>query len=362
MRQLIKKFLPNLLLIKLKSVISNFHQNIQPFFAKTPFLARLYFALFNSSYQREQFSALQGMITYNQRIKSTDECSSPLLRRNIHRLEKGLIMRPLKSVFALDYIEETQKAFELALQSAIHQSEELAWAKSVLTKYYDTVSIESNDLLIRLSNEFNQLEQQSIQGATISNKTPYQYHELASNPLSFDEFSQFIELRRSTRWFKQTFVCRTKIKQAIAIASQAPSACNRQPYEFYVVDQQPLLSQVSKLAIGGGGFASNIPCLIAVVGDYSCYEHERDRHVIYIDASLAAMQFMQALPTLDLASCPMNWPELSVVDKKIAGLLKLPTYKKTIMLIAVGEPELDGGIPYSQKKTADQLVHFVDTV
>jgi len=362
MRQLIKKLLPNLLLVKLKYFVRHFHQNIQPFFALSPFLSRLYFAFFNSAYQREQFSTLQGMVKYNERTKSTHEQSNPLLRRNIHRLEKGLIMRPLREVFALEYIEETQEAFELAYQSSAHQSEELAWAKSVLMKYFDTVSLEGNSLLTRLANEFSQLNQVNTSNSQDLNKTPYKYNELETNPLTFEEFSQFIEIRRSTRWFNQTPVCRNKIKQAITLASQAPSACNRQPYEFYVVDQQPLLSKVSKLAIGGGGFASNIPCLIAVVGDYSCYEHERDRHVIYIDASLAAMQFMQALPTLGLASCPMNWPELSVVDNKISRLLKLPNYKKTIMLIAVGEPELDGGVPYSQKKSAEELVHFVDTV
>jgi nitroreductase len=359
MRQLIKKLLPKLLLVKLKYFISHVHQNIQPFFALSPFLSRLYFAFFNSAYQREQYSTLQGMQTYNKRVKSTQQQSNPLLRRNIHRLEKGLIMRPLRNVFALEYIEETQKAFELAYQSSPHQSGELSWAKSVLTKYYDTVSLEGSCLLTRLANQFSQLNQINTPNAQDLNKVPYKHHELEKNPLTFDAFSQFINMRRSTRWFKQTPVCRNKVKQAITLASQAPSACNRQPYEFYVVDQQPLLSQVSKLAIGGGGFASNIPCLIVVVGDYSCYEHERDRHVIYIDASLAAMQFMQALPTLGLASCPMNWPELSVIDNKIARLLKLPNYKKTIMLIAVGEPELDGGIPYSQKKSADELVHFL---
>lgn len=359
MRQLIKKLLPNYLIVKLKSFISNFHQNIQPVFAQNPFLAQLYFSFFNNSYQREQFSVLQGMQSYAKRIKSTSEQSNPLLRRNIHRLEKGLIMQPLKAVFALNYIEETQQAYTLAFQSSTYQSEELAWAQSVLTKYYNTVSLDQSTLLTRLASQFHQLNTSSVQGA---NKIPYKHHELENDQLTYQEFSKFIELRRSTRWFKQIPVCRDKIKQAITLASQAPSACNRQPYEFYVIDQQPLLSQVSKLAIGGGGFASNIPCLIAVVGDYSCYEHERDRHVIYIDASLAAMQFMQALPTLDLASCIMNWPELSVVDKKIASLLKLPNHKKTIMLIAVGEPELDGGIPYSQKKSAEQLVHFVDTV
>ena len=69
---------------------------------------------------------------------------------------------------------------------------------------------------------------------------------------------------------------------------------------------------------------------------------------------------MQALPTLGLSSCPLNWPELKVVDKKLANLLKLEHHQKTIMLIAIGEAEPEGGIPYSQKKTAKQLIRFVE--
>ncbi len=358
MRKLLKKILPNSLLNKIKSLNRNFHQNITPLFARNPFLARLYFAFFNASYQREQFANLQGMQAYAKRIISTSEQSNPLLRRNIHRLEKGLIMRPLKPVFALDYIEETQQAYRLACQSNNHQQEELEWAKSVLAKFYQTVQLEQSSLLTKLAHEFNL--HPDVSSIDSDKCTPYKNSKLAESKLSYNQFNEFVQIRRSTRWFKQNNVCHEKIKQAAAIASQAPSACNRQPYEFYVVDQQPLLSQVSQLAIGGGGFADNIPALVVLVGDYSCYEHERDRHVIYIDGSLAAMQFMQALPTLGLSSCPLNWPELSVVDKKIAKLLKLPAHKKTIMLIAVGEAEADGKIPYSQKKSAEQLVRFVE--
>ncbi|MBU2891951.1 nitroreductase family protein [Colwellia sp. D2M02] len=357
MRQLIKKILPSKLLLQIKALIHRTHQASLPFFAKNPFLAKCYFSFFNNAYQREQFSILQGMLNYNVRTKhSAQQTSNPLLRRNTHRLEKGLIMKPLKPIFALDYIEETQAALFFAINSEQHQADEIAWASAVLARFYQSVDLTQSTLLATLAAEFY-----NKQFAYDLSLTPYQNSELAKAPLSYQEFAQFIDTRRSTRWFKQSPVCREKIKQAVTLASQAPSACNRQPYEFYVIDQEPLLNKVSKLAIGGGGFADNIPCLIALIGDYSCYEHERDRHVIYIDASLAAMQFMQTLPTLGLASCPMNWPELKVVDNKISQLLGLPHYKKTIMLIAVGEPVSDGGIPYSQKKSAEQLIHFVNT-
>ncbi|RHW74865.1 nitroreductase family protein [Colwellia sp. RSH04] len=358
MRQLLKKIFPSIVIVKLKQFQLYFHHILAPLFSTSPFLARLYFACFNKSYQREQFANLSGMVAYKKRIVDNAQPSNPLLRRNIHRIEKGLIMQPLKPVFALDYIEQTQEAYFSSLNSENHQHEELLWAGAVLAKYYNVVNVEQSELLTKLVKEF---EANSRVTADATHKfTPYKNSELLRSALSYQEFYDFIQVRRSTRWFKQSNVCRQKIKNAIELASQAPSACNRQPYQFYVVDKKPLVSKVSKLAIGSSGFADNIPTIVAVVGDYSFYEHERDRHVIYIDASLAAMQFMQALPTLGLSSCPLNWPELAVQDKKISKLLKLADYKRVIMLIAVGEAEEEGGIPFSQKKTSEQLTQFVE--
>ncbi|XQF91266.1 nitroreductase family protein [Pseudoalteromonas espejiana] len=100
---------------------------------------------------------------------------------------------------------------------------------------------------------------------------------------------------------------------------------------------------------GTAGFSGNIPCLIAVVGDLSYYPEARDRHVIYIDGALASMQFMLAVETLGLASCPINWPELHTLDYKVSQLLEIPQYKRVVMFMAVGYPDESGQIAYSEK-------------
>lgn len=45
----------------------------------------------------------------------------------------------------------------------------------------------------------------------------------------------------------------------------------------------------AKCVGGATDFAENLPAMIAIVGDLSAYPYERDRHLIYIDGSLAAM-------------------------------------------------------------------------
>ena len=46
-----------------------------------------------------------GRYLYLKRLNEKSE-NMFLLRRNVHRLEKGLLMRPRRSVFGLKYIEE----------------------------------------------------------------------------------------------------------------------------------------------------------------------------------------------------------------------------------------------------------------
>lgn len=105
--------------------------------------------------------------------------------------------------------------------------------------------------------------------------------------------------RRSVRWF------------------QSPSACNRQPYEFRVFDHPDMVNEIVNYQMGTAGYKHNIPTIIAAVGNLDAYFNERDRHIIYIDASLACMSFMLALETLGLSSCAMNWPDVEAREKKM---------------------------------------------
>ena len=72
----------------------------------SPHLSSVHYALFSSAFAREHQGVVDGRWKY---LKDKEQARSSqfLLRRNVHRLEKGLLMRPRKPVFALDFIEET---------------------------------------------------------------------------------------------------------------------------------------------------------------------------------------------------------------------------------------------------------------
>src|SRR5690606_15300137 len=95
------------------------------------------------TFNREQFAVLRGRRAYYTGLKR-QRATRAELRRNIHRLEKGLLMRPRRDVFAKDYISETvefyQKAIaDLQAHSNVDESE-LAWAHNVLQEYFKAIT------------------------------------------------------------------------------------------------------------------------------------------------------------------------------------------------------------------------------
>ena len=279
-----------------------------------------------------------------------------LLRRNIHRLEKGLLMRPRKPIYALDYIEETIDAYLRVHESKMagEYARSLEWARAVLNKYFDTCS--EHKLITRALHKFNSTAAQADKAAQqpCGHLTPYT-RETDQLNCSYEDLQQLAHRRRSVRWFKAEAAPREAIDQAIRIASEAPSACNRQPFHYRIYDDPQLIKKITHIPMGTRGFAENIPCICVLTGDLSAYFDERDRHNIYVDASLSAMLFMLALETLNLASCPLNWPDIEKKETEMSSCLGLPPYERPIFLIAIGTPDPSGEVASSPKNEIDHL-------
>lgn len=274
-----------------------------------------------------------------------------VLRRNIHRLEKGLIMKPQKPVFALDYIDETVEIFErLCLNDGFTSKCEREWSESVLFNYFNTVSLNE-----KLKIHKKKLEQK----LSISDcgKGPF-LRDFSSNKLTYTELFDFVKFRRSTRWFEPKPVSRELIDKAMILASESPSACNRQPYRYHFFDDKQKVQDIASIAGGTAGFHHNFPMIAAVIGQQRAYFDERDRHVIYIDGALSAMSFVYGLESLGLSSCIINWPEVEERELKMSHQLELDKDERVIMLIAIGWPDKTAKVPYSNKKTLNVLRKF----
>ncbi len=355
MKSLLRKLLSPTNVKKLRNTINSFDEKIYPFFAKNSFLSSVYYCFFSAQFRREHQSVLQGRVKYQASLNAIKQ-SSVLLRRNTHRLEKGLIMQPRRDVFAEAYILETIECFSQCVSSQSICSDELKWAQDVLVKYFDIVGSSSVIDLARA--QFLQCKLKDF--AANEPSLPYEHQERVVSGITQQELMLLFKQRRSVRWYEQKPVSAALIEQAVDMAAQAPSACNRQPFQFYSITDMDKASEIAAIAMGTTGFSDNIPALLVVVGDLSSYPAERDRHVIYIDGGLASMQLMLALETMGLSSCPINWPDVEICERKIAKKLALPKHLRPLMLISIGYGQSSGQIPFSQKKSAKILIKEVN--
>jgi nitroreductase len=285
---------------------------------------------------------------------SKDDARRYLLRRNIHMIEKGLTMRPRRATFAADYILETLSAAQFGLRFL--ETEEAEWVISVLSEYFAATESSDSPQIREAHRIFVSLEAT----APISRSRGPQPASTPSRPGDIEVLSRVANGRRSVRWFSKASVDRQMVDRAVAIALESPTACNRSPYRFEIFDRPGDVQQVADLAMGTRGYSHQITGLVVVVGLLNAFFDERDRHLIYIDSSLAAMSFVLGLESQGIASCIINWPDIPERELKMRRLLGLSSSERVVMLIAYGHP-LEGSLaPYSGKQSVTEARQFRD--
>lgn len=359
--KLLKKIVQQILAVKMvRASLSWLNINAAKVFGVSYILSVPFHWLNFLPFMREQRAVLAGKKHYYQNLLDKHLQSRVTLRRNIHRLEKGLLMRPRRSVFAKDYIEETTEVYQQSVSQweanpDSYDETELNWAHNVLAQYFSVVD-GADPFISKLAHIFNNLAYKPKQNDM------FPYKRLATTKMPNYEQMMALSLhRRSVRWFLPKKVPREDIDDALLVARQSPTACNRLPYEFRIFDDPKLVKKVANTPFGTGGYADNIPVVAVLVGKLSSYYSSRDRHAIYVDSSLAAMSFAFALETKGISTCMINWPDFEPLERKMQKLLNLGFDERPVMLIAIGYADPDGFVAYSQKKSLDLIRSYNNT-
>ena len=311
---------------------------------KIPFV----WSLFTLRQLRYKFSALRYGIKENK--KTPDQLFN--LRRNIHRIEKGLSYSSVKSTFALDYVQQTVEIlFALKDKSSIDDSTE-KWAVSVLSEYFKAT--DSSNFVIKKA--FTLFSQYTLDKEEDYKYYPYPISERHDSAIDFDALLDLSLKRRSVRYFENKKVNSETISKVFEIAKLAPSACNRQAFRYLYFNEPNVVNRLSKIPGGVSGY--DLYNLVILVGDYNGYFNERDINAPVIDASLSAMSFLYACETVGLGTVCINWPNLPDREENIRKVIKLKKSEFIIMMIGLGYPTDSGKIPYSKKRSNTEFLEI----
>jgi len=284
-------------------------------------------------------------------------------RRSIHRIEKGLATRPRREVFAADYIGETV-AFLGLLAEAYEEGcteyrEDIAWGATALRAYF--AAVKGEDRVEHAREAFQRLAlpaglvANGGEGGVVRPKMPEYGFGIA-------DLLHLARTRHSIRDYLDRPVPRDVIDAAISVAIESPSACNRQAFSFRVFDEPDLVREVAKIPIGIDHADHQIPVLVVLVGNLGAYPEPRDRHLIYIDVSLAAMAFVFGLQVQGVASCCVNWPDIHEREKRMQELLGLASTERPVMLVTAGYLDPEGFAPSSAKRSLEEMRVYNRTV
>ena len=163
------------------------------------------------------------------------------------------------------------------------------------------------------------------------------------------ELEKVLLNRRSIRKFKDIEISDEIIDKLMYFAMCAPSACNRRPWEFYVIKNKELLSEIKKAS----RFSNhNAPLAIVVAGNLE-NSLPRDMSDYWIqDCSSAITHILLEATSLGLGSlwCGL-YPQIRPTER-VRELLSLDKKIITLGLILIGYPdeEKEGRSQYEKEK------------
>lgn len=314
-----------------------------------------YYRIVDRSFDTEMRSVSAGLAAYGARERNRRNRHH--LVRNVHMLEKGLTMRPRRDTFATDHIGRTVELWDRLHDSPALGAEERSWVRDVLVEYVAATATSADPAVCRARERLrgNGLLEAPAGGAPGGHgphvPTP------SADLVAIEDLLALARNRRSVRWFTDRPVPREVVDAAVSVGLQSPTACNRQPYRFLVVDAADI-ARIGSIPMGTRGCADQIPGLIVVIGDWSAYFDERDRHLPYIDGSLAAMGLILGFEAQGIATCCINWPDIPARDRAMRAALDLPAHERVLMLLAYGHADPTGTAPFSGKRSLEDVRRY----
>ncbi len=339
-------------------------ESIRRTISRREYLVPLYYKIASTAFDGEMKSVHAGQMHHLVGDKGDTVSNTYAFRRNIHRIEKGLSMRPRRPVFGTSYIQNTTAFFDslvLRLDEGEPGVAELfEWSRDVLGRYFEVVESGIEPAVDAAREQFHgatsvATPKEAVDGVR---KIPFADRADGKPSVAYEKFKTLALARKSVRWYKQRPLPRDIIDKAVEVARFAPSACNRQPFEFRVYDDPLMISKIGSLASGASGLYQNYPCLIVLVGRLRAFPKASDRHIIYIDASLAAMSMIFAFETMGIGSCVVNWPDVPDREKAIRTAMGLEPDERVVMMISAGYPDPAGDVCWSERKPVGELRRF----
>ena len=157
------------------------------------------------------------------------------------------------------------------------------------------------------------------------------------------EFKDVIKTRKSIRKYKDKPVPREKIMQILESGRIAPSASNRQPWHFVVVENKDTIKKLAKQE-----WAASAPAMIVGLADTVA-----SPNWCVNDFGIAFEHMVLTATDLGLGTC---WMGQSTREDLVREILDIPDTYKVVALMTLGEGDETPAV--KSRKSMDEIVSW----
>lgn len=155
------------------------------------------------------------------------------------------------------------------------------------------------------------------------------------------EMMEGLMTRRSVRKYTDQKIDKATLTEIIRAAQYAPTAHNRQPWEFLVVDDREVLANLRHIQ-RWTSFAKDAACVVFVLGDVS-QSFNRDKEnekwsFVDVDCAIATENLMLAAWAKGIGTCYCGAAPMQRVVDDLKEYLKLPDNISPFAIVTMGYP------------------------
>jgi len=150
------------------------------------------------------------------------------------------------------------------------------------------------------------------------------------------DYNKFIKSRHSTRNYKNMVLQIEDIKKAVNMAKYSASACNRQYIKVHYYPKGKMRQNVIDYSLGKGGLYLEGANTFIITFDVNGLAGKGERNQGYFNAGLFSTNFVNALHSLGIGTCFIQFANPVEEEEKLKKLNEIPSNERIAVIIYAG--------------------------
>ena len=169
-------------------------------------------------------------------------------------------------------------------------------------------------------------------------------------------YKKFLKSRHSTRNYKNQELKIEDIKEAIEMAKYTASACNRQYVRVHYYPIGQMRKNIIEYAFGKSDLYLKGVNTFIITFDVNGLRGKGERNQGYFNAGLFSTNFVNALHSLGIGSCFIQFSNSSKEEEKLKELNQIPSYERIAVILFAGYYDEKSIFTISARKDVDDYL------